>query len=65
MSKVQSSLLVDDEAFAGPAPVHDDVSTPKAPTQGGPGVDGGAVPKKGTLLSRPAAPQGRQSLFRR
>jgi hypothetical protein len=69
MSNVQSNLPVTDGASALPEAVQDASSGHVPMSQGEPGMDAGADqgagPYEHSLLSRPAAPQYRRSLFRR
>ncbi len=69
MSNVQSNLSVTDGSPALPEPVQDASSGHVPMSQGEPGMDAGADQGAGagehSLLSRPAAPQYRRSLFRR
>jgi len=69
MSNVQSNLPVTNGASALPEPVQDASSGHGPMSQGEPGMDAGADqgadPYEHSLLSRPAAPQYRRSLFRR
>jgi len=69
MSKDQNHLPITDGAFIQPEPAQGDPSVPGSVAQGESWMDGaarqGASPDEHSLLSRPAAPQGRRSLFRR
>lgn len=66
MSNVQSNLPVTDGAPVLPEPVQGDLSARSSTAQGEPGgTNGTASPDEHSLLSRPAAPQYRRSLFRR
>ncbi len=69
MSNVQSNLPVTDGTSTLPEPARDASSGQVPMSQGAPGMDAGADqgagPYEHSLLSRPAAPQYRRSLFRR
>lgn len=65
MNKVQNSLPITDGEFSQPEAVQADASAPARMVQGEVLMDEGADSGGNTLLSRPAAPQGRRSLFRR
>ena len=66
MSNVESNLPVDDNTPVLPERVQGDLSSWSPMTQGEPsGTGGSASPDEHSLLSRPAVPQGRRSLFRR
>jgi len=65
MSKVQSNLPVTNDAAALAAAVQGDASAPAGNLQREVRGDEGAGPDEHSLLSRPAVPQCRRSLFRR
>ncbi|HEY0202672.1 MAG TPA: hypothetical protein VGC15_00800 [Acetobacteraceae bacterium] len=69
MNKVQSSMPITDGEFTQPEAGQGDpsASSPMAERElgGTSGTGYGAGPDEHSLLSRPALPQGRRSLFRR
>ena len=65
MNKAQDSLPTGDAGPDYPEPVQDDPPVSLSMAGGEARTEDGAAPAGRTLLSRPAEPQGRRSLFRR
>ncbi len=65
MNKVQSSMPATDGEFIQPEAVQGDAPAPEWMVQARVRMDEGAGQAEHSLLSRPTAPQGRRSLFRR
>ena len=64
MSKIQDGVAVGDCESSRAEPIHDEACSAEAATSNEPRMQAGAGRSEGSLLSRPAAPHYRRSLFR-